>query len=46
MHSVTPCPSPPHLFIEGLGFLKNHRKVDQDFLVKMGDSPYGVGGCL
>ena len=31
LHSVNPC-----LFKGGLGFLKNHRRGDQDFLVKMG----------
>ena len=35
LHSVTP------LIYRGLGFLKNHRRGDQDFLVKMG---WGGGG--
>ena len=33
------------LFIGGLEFLKNHRRRDQDFLVKMGDVAH-IGGCL
>ena len=40
IHSVNP---PPPLFIGGFRFLKNHRREDQDFLVKMGGSPYREG---
>ena len=29
------------IIYRGLGFLKNHRRGDQDFFVKMKGSPYG-----
>ena len=49
IHSVVP--NPPSLLIGRFGFLKNHRKGDQDFLVKIGGSPYshirvGMRCCL
>ena len=34
------------LLLKWLGFLENHRRRDQDFLVKMGGVAHIGGGCL
>ena len=41
-HSL-PSVNPP--IYKGLGFLKNHSREDQDFLVKIGGSPYRAVIC-
>ena len=34
----------PALFIEGVTFLKNHRRGNKDFLLKIGGGVFHIGG--